>query len=749
MVLKICKYLSFGFVALLTVYMAVASVLEKFHGTDAVMKWAYHSPVFIAMWALAAASGIVYVYFRLVKGRAFRDIPLSTACIHLSFILILAGALTTHLSGDSGAVHFRKGDPAATAFVREDGSMSELPFSVSLSDFKVEYYPGSDAPKDYISTLHIMPGEVNGGEGVRHGTEGISATVSMNRIFRYGGYRFYQASYDDDGGGSTIAVSHDPAGVAVTYAGYALLLLSMTGFFFRRDSGFRAALRRLCGSAAAAVPVILCLVLSSADASASPKNGTELPKHLPEDVASEYGRIFVYYNDRVCPMQTLARDFTMKLYGRPSWRGLTCEQVLTGWIFYADQWYGTLDMDGSQSSQKAAMKARDREESIRLVCTGSLLRIFPFTCDGKVSWYSSVDRLPAEMDPAQWLFVRKVMSLAGEGLMKKDFDGVKGIFAKIREHQLKSAPDVIPSVGRVRAEIIYNSIDRPKALAMACLSAGLLLFVFFCISGHLRGSASSCPAPSAGDRRVSRRPLHTVICSAAHLLSALLLLYLTVILALRWRVSGHIPMSNGFETMMTMSWFSMLLTVIPARRFPLVLPMGFLLCGFSLLVASIGESDPQITHLMPVLSSPLLSVHVACMMLSYTLLGLAMLNSAMSLAGRGLRPGRQGHAKDYDMGRSADLSLVILYPAVFLLAAGTFLGAVWANVSWGRYWAWDPKEVWALITLLVYAFALHGRSLRVFRDPVFFHWFCIIAFLCVIITYFGVNFFLGGLHSYA
>ena len=119
MVLKICKYLSFGFISLLAVYMAVASVLEKFHGTDAVMKWAYHSPVFIALWALAAASGIVYVYFRLVKGRAFRDIPLSTVCIHLSFILILAGALTTHLSGDSGAVHFRKGDPAATSFVRE------------------------------------------------------------------------------------------------------------------------------------------------------------------------------------------------------------------------------------------------------------------------------------------------------------------------------------------------------------------------------------------------------------------------------------------------------------------------------------------------------------------------------------------------------------------------------------------------------------------------------------------------------
>lgn len=224
-------------------------------------------------------------------------------------------------------------------------------------------------------------------------------------------------------------------------------------------------------------------------------------------------------------------------------------------------------------------------------------------------------------------------------------------------------------------------------------------------------------------------------------LAVLVLLYLSFVLGLRWHISGHAPFSNGFEVMMLVSWLTMLLGLLVRRRFAMMQPLVFLLGGFALLVASIGESDPAIAYLTPVLSSPLLSLHVMTMMISYTLLGLVMLNGVMAL----VKYGRS----EAGLAQAADVSLLFLYPAVFFLAAGTFLGAVWANVSWGRYWAWDPKEVWALITLLVYAFALHSGSLKKFSDPRFFHWFCIFAFICVLVTYFGVNFFLGGLHSYA
>lgn len=694
--MKICKYLSFGSVAALILYMAAMTVLEKFSGTDAAMKWGYHSVVFIVLWALAAVSGIIY-YIRRTRCR-----QLASSGIHLAFVLILSGALVTHLFGVQGAVHLRLGDGPVTEFVMEDGRTADFPFSLALKDFEVKYYPGTYAPTDYVSTLQIADG-----------SSAEELTVAMNDIGRFKGYRFYQSSYDEDAGGSTLAVSRDPAGVAVSYAGYALLLLSFIGFFFQKNSGFRAVLRRVSKSA----PLLL-LLLALGGTPARAAAADALPEVLPRETAEQYGRMYIYYNDRICQVQTLARDFTMKLYGKASYRGLSPEQVLTGWIFHYDSWAGTLEAAGS--SAKAQKKASEKRELVMLVCSSAILKIFPYVSpDGGVSWYSSVDVLPPEMDADQWLFMRKVMSLAGESIVKKDFAGAAGIFGKICEYQRKTAADTLPSNSRISAERLYNAVAHPKALAMGCLTVGLLLFVVCCLLSRFgRGLGI-----------------------AGTVLMVLVFAYLSLVLGLRWYISGHVPMSNGFEVMMLLAWLTMLAGILLQRRFRLMLPMVFLLGGFALLVASIGESDPTIAYLMPVLSSPLLSLHVMSMMISYTLLGLVMLNSLMAL----VKSGRSGAG----LSEAADVSLLFLYPAVAFLAVGTFLGAVWANVSWGRYWAWDPKEVWALITMLVYAAALHRGSLKKFSSPRFFHWFCVLAFICVLVTYFGVNFFLGGLHSYA
>jgi ABC-type transport system involved in cytochrome c biogenesis permease subunit len=218
-------------------------------------------------------------------------------------------------------------------------------------------------------------------------------------------------------------------------------------------------------------------------------------------------------------------------------------------------------------------------------------------------------------------------------------------------------------------------------------------------------------------------------------ISGLLFIYLTAVLGLRWYVSGHAPFAGSYSVMMLMAWMSALFMTIVYRKFPLAQPLGFLLAGFTMLMASMASANPQITHLMPVLQSPLLSIHVLAMMISYTLFGLIALNGVMGL----VVPA--GEPKD----RLRDISLVILYPALFLLTFGTFLGAVWANISWGSYWQWDPKETWALVTILVYLSALHGT----YRSARAFHLFCIFAFLSVLITYFGVNVILGGMHSYA
>jgi ABC-type transport system involved in cytochrome c biogenesis permease subunit len=193
-----------------------------------------------------------------------------------------------------------------------------------------------------------------------------------------------------------------------------------------------------------------------------------------------------------------------------------------------------------------------------------------------------------------------------------------------------------------------------------------------------------------------------------------------------------------------MSWCSVVLTLVMGKRLRMVLPFGLLIAGFTLLVAMLGEASPRITQLMPVLQSPLLSIHVMVIMLSYTLLAFIMLNGITAIVLRLLR-----NDADEEIEYLYVVSRIMLYPAVMLLAIGIFIGAIWANVSWGRYWGWDPKEVWALITMLIYAAMIHCASLRVLRNPMTFHILSIIAFLAVLITYFGVNFFLGGMHSYA
>ena len=803
----IFRNIAFGCAAILVVFMAVISVFGKLAGTEAAMEYGYHSPVFIALWAAVAVSGAIWMcrwYSRPLRygrsiGKTAGKLPFATISIHLSFLLILAGAMATHVSGEQGTLHLRIGGGRTSSFVAEDG-VSDLPFGIVLDDFRVEYYPGTSTPMDYVSRISVYGRDIQPGEDISADGSGPaeSGEVSMNRVFRYGGYRFYQASYDDDGLGSTLAVSHDPYGTGITFAGYALLLLSVILFFFQKDSGFRSALWRLSGkesfSALAACAVIFFLssafpsetsgmepvcgessesvsgiqagtvrgsLAGEVDSAGSLKgvsvktpSGVTL-KTLPESTAASFGDMYIYYNGRIAPVQTLAMDFTMKLYASRSYRGLNAEQVLTGWIFFHDVWRRDFDaMTAGQKdreSVKAVRKQEEKEEVIMMVCSGQLMKIFPYRSDSgddggiPVRWYSSSDNLPLGMDDDQWLFVRKVMSLVGEKVTFKDFPEEERILGKIREYQRKEAGEVLPSDSIVSAEKAYNGIDRPKPLFMVCLTVGFLLFILVCALPEGVSSMIDGKIGTAGAVYVGRA--YRVVRYVAVAAAAAVFVCLTAILGLRWAVSGHIPMSNGFETMMTLAWITLLFTFLSCRRLPVMLPFGLILSGFALLVASLGESDPQISHLMPVLSSPLLSIHVASMMISYSLLGLVMLNGIMTLVRYAARR-RHGDPEDSIAGMT-DLSLVILYPAVFFLVTGTFLGAVWANISWGRYWAWDPKEVWALITLLVYAFSLHGRSLRIFRNPVFFHWYCILAFLCVLITYFGVNFFLGGLHSYA
>lgn len=724
------KTISFCLLGMTIIMLIAATVLEKMYGSSFAYEHIYTSPFSIALWSLLALNGSIY----LISCRTWKQF--FTFSLHLSFVLILAGALITHIIGKQGRMHIRTGE-AISAYETADGVREALPFMVTLEEFKLEYYAGTSAPMDYISHINIQ----DGGK--------ISdAVVSMNNIHKYRGYRFYQSGFDRDGKGATLAVSYDPWGIGITYAGYIALLVSMLGFFCQKGSRFRQLLKH------PSLKKAMLVLLISGSVSGISQAAETHPRTLSKEAAAAFGDLYVYHNDRICPLQTLARDFTAKIYGKTSYKGLTAEQVLTGWFFFYDYWKnepmikikggdarGLLDIDGKYASLtdfadrngykleealqnqegnniKNIYSANEKFNLISMLCTGTLLKIYPYTSEGgELGWYSLADRLQGDMPYEEWAFVTGSMNYVAEKVAMKDDAQIISLLEKIREYQIKKAGAVLPSEMMFKSEKIYNSTNWNKPLAMFCMTLGIIAFLVLCLS----------------ERRYRWLKIAlSVVC-------ACIFAYLTFHIGLRWYISGHVPLSNGFETMQFMAWCCILLAFCLQKRFIFALPFGILVCGFALLVSMMGEANPRITQLMPVLQSPLLSVHVMVIMISYTLFAFMMLNGVAALISR-----------DRDrMEYLKTVSNIMLYPALFLLTAGIFIGAVWANVSWGRYWGWDPKEVWALITMLIYSLGIHQGSLKWFRDPKHFHIFCILAFLSVLITYFGVNFLLGGLHSYA
>lgn len=715
--MKLLKYLSFGGIALLSAIMVTATILEKYHGRPFVSQHIYGTLWFVLLWGLTATASLIFV----IRRKMFRR-P-AVLALHLSFCLILAGALVTWIFGRQGTLHLRIGE-SICYFANREGHAEHFPFTVRLDDFRVEHYPGTQSPMDYVSHLCITSSR-----------DSLCEEISMNHILRFKGYRFYQASYDTDRRGSTLSVSHDPWGIGLTYGGYALLLLSMLFFFFDKQSGFSHLLKHPALRKTACMTLFFGLPLTFVYA--------QSPTTLPRSITEEMGRLHVYYNGRICPLSTLSHDFCQKITNKDHYKNLDATQFMAGWLFFYDEWkeipliyiksgedrkaLGTQGKYARLTDFRGTRLSPRSEEAfalIQMMSSQDLLKIFPYfhSETQSIRWASPNDRLPQTVGADTAVFIRLSINYLNELLLKQDYEQALSVLHKIGRWQERQAGDVLPSKARFSAEQLYYRINQPLGVAVFFLLTGMASFVLYC-----RRTASR-----KRPNRLVERLLWLLLCLGA--------LYLSAMLVLRAWICGHWPMSNGYETMQMIAWCALMAALLFRQKFDLLQPLGFLVAGLAMMVSMMGSSNPQITPLMPVLSSPLLSVHVMLVMVSYTLFAFIMLNG---VAGIWL------HRKHKEASlRLAIVGRLMLYPAVFCLAAGIFIGAVWANVSWGRYWGWDPKEVWALITLLVYAFALHDRSLARFQRPVFFHIFSIAAFVCVIVTYFGVNFLLGGMHGY-
>lgn len=752
------KKIIFILYILVLVCMAAATIVEKSQGTDYAHAHYYGAWWFILIWAVLAALGAFYIIKRKVKCA-------STLALHLSFIIILAGALLTHISAKRGMIHLRIGQPTDTYMAQdEEQGMKEekLPFSLCLQKFEAKMHDGTNAVADYSSKFTVIDRD-----------DKSEGEVSMNNIYSHRSYRLYQSSYDEDGKGSVLAINADPYGIPVTYIGYALLFISLVWMLFDPKGGYRKLLKSPLLKKGA---LMTALILSMGDIQtlhAESATGNLQNAVLPKETAEKFGELHILYNDRICPVQTFALDFCKKIYGARSYQGLTAEQVLSGWVFYGNTWanepfikiksgemktamnlpdYASLntffnrEMGGytigpyvqeyyNGQQDKFHQQAADIDDKIRIIMElreGVSLKVLPYTFTknvkatkdhsfikaGTTTWFSPVDKLPLAVEHQHALYIKNVFSLLYGDVQKGNMDRVNIFFDKMLKYQEVSSGSSLPSKIQYQAERINNDFPFATILFMVNLTLGFIA-LFYTIY------------------RMTKKREIKVLNIALPILLGVSFLTLTFGLALRWIISGNIPMSNGYESMLTVAWFVMLISILMQLRIRIVMVFGFLISGFFLLVSHINQMDPTIGQMMPVLNSPLLSMHVSIIMMSYALLSLTFICGIMGICMR-------SHGEELQA-----LSRLFLYPALTTMGFGIFIGAIWANVSWGTYWSWDSKETWALITFMIYAVVVHTQSLPVFRKPLVYHIYITLAFMSIAMTYFGVNYFLTGMHSYA
>lgn len=682
--MKKTGYAIMALYVIIIIILGLATFIGQAYGTDYVSQKIYHSIWFSILWCTLVFMSVIY----MAKRKLYK--LFSLCLLHSSFIIILLGAAITFLFGKKGQVHLRQNE-TANMFVDEDFHQQTLPFSISLNKFEIKLYPGTNTPSDFVS--HLTFKEEN------KTTEKV--TISMNKIHKFHGYRFYQSSFDKDKRGTLLSINYDPWGTAVTYFGYVLLAVSMILTLFSR----RFELKKLVTSLSIKRGALIFALLLNCQLFVTARNIPTINK----DKAYKISRKQVIYNGRIAPLNTVAIDFLEKIYGKKEYKGLSAEQVLVGWMLRPEIW-------------KSEKMIRIKNYKIRKKL-------------GIESQYASMEDLFDSK--GQYRIIQLVNESQNNTSIAKptrELDEKVGLILMLTNQTLfEPLKNNVPrlSNSRVEAEIVYNKIPFTKILFITNLTMGIFAFLLFVFA--------------ITNKQFYNRTNKLFLIST-------IVLYLSFALSilnysLRWYIGNRIPLSNGYETMLLLALIIMLITIFLHHHLTHIIPFGFILSGLALLVSHLGQMNPQITQLVPVLHSPLLSIHVSIIMASYALFAFIMLNGICACI---LTKGLNHNGKvSKQIKMLTNTSRIMLYPAIFLLALGIFLGAVWANISWGAYWSWDPKETWALITFMVYAVAFHRKSIPFLNKDIYFHLYMIVAFLTVLMTYFGVNLFMTGMHSYA
>jgi cytochrome c-type biogenesis protein CcsB len=667
----------------------------------------------------------------------------------------------------------REGEKVSSASCELDGNTidisygsksSTLPFAIKLNDFILERYPGSSSPSGYKSDVVL----IDKNENVEK-----PFMIFMNNILKYKGYRFYQSSFDRDEKGTILSVNHDMTGMLVTYTGYTLLflfiilsLLNKSSVFHNINSGYwNSAIRKT-------IPVILLILFLSGLTSVNAQ------KLVPDKaVASELGKVLVQdQKGRTKPLFTLSNDILRKVTRENEFEGLTSMQVFLGLYFDFNNWKDVplirisnsdlqkkLGVSGKFASfsnlvnlegngaykisddvnaayakspgerskmDKEIMKIDERINIVYMIYKGDFLKLFPLK-NGTHDWGSPQEALQKAVSKDDSLYLKSIIPVLEEALQTNNIASARQVSGSIGDYQKRFSQYALPSESKTNAELLYYKLGIFERLFPFYATIGLIMLIGL-ITMVIKG----------------KKETSLFVKVLGWLLFAGFLFH-TLGLGLRWYIAGHSPMSNGYESMIFISWVTLLAGFIFSRKSAFALSATAVLASMTLMVAHLSFMDPEITNLVPVLKSYWLTLHVSVITGSYGFLGLGAILGLITLILLSMSNDKNRERISNTIDELTVINYKTLTLGLYFLTIGTFLGAVWANESWGRYWGWDPKETWSLITIIIYSIVIHSRLIPGMKDIFTFNLLSLFAFSSVLMTYFGVNYYLSGLHSYA
>ena len=658
----------------------------------------------------------------------------------------------------------------------------DLPFSIKLNDFIANKYPGTE--KSFSSFKSKV--------SVIDQSKSFDYDIYMNNILDYKGFRFFQASFDPDEKGTVLSVNHDLIGTTVTYTGYILLYLSMCGIFFIGRTRFKTLSKSLSKLNQKTITLIFFFMFFYNGNSQINKQNLLTQKidfdslikvtAFPDEQANKFGSLIIQdLGGRMKPANTFSSELLRKVSKRDQFNGLSSDQVLLSITNNPSIWYNVpiiylkrgndsirtiaginendkyaplvsfFDRQGNykiasqlenayrtqtpNQFQKDFIELDRRINLLYSALEGKVLRIFPIPNDSLNKWVSFPEIDEVNFIGNDSLYVKNVLPLYFQALRlgktNGDFSQSDELIESLKGFQRKYGSQVLPSTSKIKAEIFYNKYDIFKKLFSYYLYSSLILFTVLII------------------QILKENKYLNFIKNLLIGIIILLFSLHTIGLISRGFISGHAPWSDAYESMIYVAWATLFFGLVFGRKSSLTISATTFVSSMTLMIAHWNWMDPSIANLQPVLNSYWLMIHVAVIVASYGPFSISMILGIISLfliiiLNKNNRT--RVKVKIQELTIVNELSITI---GLIMLTIGNFLGGMWANESWGRYWGWDPKETWALISIMVYAFVIHMRLIPGLRGKWLFNLMSIIAYSSILMTYFGVNFYLVGLHSYA